>query len=395
MQLTRSQQQAIRSTAHNLQLIACAGSGKTEVVARRVAHLLTRTRRRLRPANIVAFTFTNKAAAELKDRILLRTEETLGGALVGAAEMYVGTIHGFCQELLKSEVPKYLKHEPLDAVRQKLYVDRNSRKTGLTECTAMNGRNLRRYVDTDRYTAALSALREDEVATRRLRECSVAKVGLPQYREQMDEDGYLDFSALLDLAVGELDDNHGLRRHLAERVKCVIVDEYQDVNPVQERLIRHLHDLGAGLCVVGDDDQTIYQWRGSAVENIVTFSERYPNVKQIRLQENFRSSPGVIDTARKFVETIDGRLEKAMSPAAANATRTAISWPCRLTIPRKKRATSSTRYDRCMELGLRIAAKRGGWHGPTWPCCYAACGTTARLSRTRCVRQPFRSSSVG
>lgn len=313
MELTRSQQQAIRSTAHNLQLIACAGSGKTEVVARRVAHLLTRRRRRLRPANIVAFTFTNKASAELKERILLRTEETLGRALVGAAEMYVGTIHGFCQELLKSEVPKYLKHEPLDAARQKLYVDRNSRKTGLTECTATNGRRLRRYVDTDRYTAALSALREDEVVIRSLRECSVAKVGLPQYRERMDEDGYLDFSALLDLAVRELDTNTGLRNRLAQRIKCVIVDEYQDVNPVQERLIRHLHDLGAGVCVVGDDDQTIYQWRGSAVENIVTFQGRYPNVRQIRLQENFRSSPGVINTAREFVETIGGRLDKAMS----------------------------------------------------------------------------------
>ncbi len=229
MKLTRSQQLAIRSTANNLQLIACAGSGKTEVVARRVAHLLTRRRRRLRPANIIAFTFTNKAAAELKDRILPRTEEVLGRALVGAAEMYVGTIHGFCQELLKSEVPKYLKHEPLDAVRQKLYVDRNSKKTGLTGCTAINGRRLRRYVDTDRYTAALSALREDEVVPRHLGGCSVARVGLAQYREQMDEDGYLDFSALLDLAVGELDANPELRRRLGERVKCVIVDEYQDV----------------------------------------------------------------------------------------------------------------------------------------------------------------------
>ena len=319
MELTRPQQLAISYAGRNLQLIACAGSGKTEVVARRVAHLLTRRQRRLGPENIVAFTFTNKAAAELKDRIVLRTEETRGGALVGAAEMYVGTIHGFCQELLKSEVPKYLKHEPLDAVRQKLYVDRNCKKTGLTACTAMNGRKLRRHVDTERYTAALSALREDEVGVRRLRGCTVAKVGMPRYREQMDEDGYLDFSALLELAVRELDTNAGLRRRLAERVKCVVVDEYQDVNPIQERLIRHLHDFGADLCVVGDDDQTIYQWRGSAVNNIVTFSERYPNVKQLRLQENFRSSPGVIDTARKFVETIDGRLPKAMSSGGSQS----------------------------------------------------------------------------
>ena len=313
MKLTRSQQQAISYSGRNLQLIACAGSGKTEVVARRVAHLLTRKRRPLSPENIVAFTFTNKAAAELKDRILLRTTEAENRPPVGAAEMFVGTIHGFCQELLKSEVPRYLKHEPLDAIRQNLYVDRNSKKTGLTDCSATNGRALRRFVDTDRYTTALSALREDEIDPQRLRGCSVAEVGLQRYRKQTDEDGYLDFSALLELAVLELNGNADLRRRLAERVKCVIVDEYQDVNPVQEQLIRHLHELGAGLCVVGDDDQTIYQWRGSAVDNILTFAERYPDVKQIRLQENFRSSLGVIETAGKFVETIPGRLPKSMS----------------------------------------------------------------------------------
>ena len=174
--------------------------------------MLTRRQHRLRPENIVAFTFTNKAAAELKERILARTEDALGEMPIGAAEMYVGTIHGFCQELLKSEVPKYLKHEPLDAVRQKLYVDRNSKKTGLTVCTAADGRALRRYVDTDRYTAALSALREDDIKPRRLRNCSVAKTGLPLYREQTDEDGYLDFSALLELAVQELDRNADLRK---------------------------------------------------------------------------------------------------------------------------------------------------------------------------------------
>ncbi|MXY54684.1 MAG: ATP-dependent helicase [Gammaproteobacteria bacterium] len=313
MKLTKPQQQAIRYSGRNLQLIACAGSGKTEVVARRVAHLLTRRRARLKPENIIAFTFTNKAAAELKERILARTKDALGEMPIGAAEMYVGTIHGFCQELLKSEVPKYLKHEPLDAIRQKLYVDRNSKKTGLTECKAANGRPLRRYVDTERYTAALSALREDDIQRRYLRDCSVAKVGLPLYCAQTDDDGYLDFSGLLDLAAQELDKNADLRKRLAKRIKYVIVDEYQDVNPVQERLIKHLHDLGAGLCVVGDDDQTIYQWRGSAVDNILTFEDRYPDVQQIRLQDNFRSSVGVIETASRFVGSIDDRLPKSMT----------------------------------------------------------------------------------
>ena len=119
-----------------MQLIACAGSGKTEVVAQRVAHLLTKPGKdRLKPCNIVAFTFTDKAAAELKERIVQRTRRTreaAGEDMTGMADMYVGTIHGFCQELLQNEVPKYQKYEVLDEVRQGLYVNRKSRLTGLT-----------------------------------------------------------------------------------------------------------------------------------------------------------------------------------------------------------------------------------------------------------------------
>ena len=314
MDLTEKQQQAIEYSGKNLQLIACAGSGKTEVVARRVAHLLARSHDRLEPRNIVAFTFTNKAAAELKERISLRTREAHGGQpLAGLADMYVGTIHGFCQELLKAEVPKYLKYEPLDAVRQKLYVDRNCKQTGLTECQATTGRQLRRYIDSDRYIAALSALREDNTNASMLESCSISRTGLPLYRNKLEDDGYLDFSAMLELAVNEISTSESLRQRLSERVKYVIVDEYQDVNPIQEHLINLLSNCGAGLCVVGDDDQTIYQWRGSAVNNIISFQDRYADVKQIRLEDNFRSSEGVISVASSFIGTVEDRLLKSMS----------------------------------------------------------------------------------
>ena len=147
MNLTPTQQQAVKYGGKNLQLIACAGSGKTEVVAQRVAHLLTRGRSRPEPRNIVAFTFTNKAAAELKERITSRTKEALRDKIpIGMADMYVGTIHGFCQEMLKVEVPKYLKYEPLDTIRQKLYIDRSCKQTGLTLCKTMKGRCLRRLM---------------------------------------------------------------------------------------------------------------------------------------------------------------------------------------------------------------------------------------------------------
>src|SRR5690606_1166555 len=106
--------------------------------------------------------------------------------------------------------------------------------------------------------------------------------------------------------------NQRLRRQIAEEVRYVVVDEYQDVNPLQERLVRLLHELGANICVVGDDDQTIYQWRGSEVANIITFARRYPDVEQVRLNENFRSSVAVVDAARGVVQLNDERLPKRM-----------------------------------------------------------------------------------
>ena len=143
MNFTDAQQQAIDHLAGNLQLIACAGSGKTEVVARRVVSLLTPAGSGgagCRPENIIAFTFTEKAASELKERIHERCRDAFGD-VIGLAEMYVGTIHGFCLELLQAEVPEFLKYEVLNEVQQRLFVDRNSSKSGLTLSTTMAGRD--------------------------------------------------------------------------------------------------------------------------------------------------------------------------------------------------------------------------------------------------------------
>ena len=320
MQLTVAQQQAVIHTGRNLQIIACAGSGKTEVLAQRIAHLLTRPEDPLLPGNIIAFTFTNKAAGELQERVVRRATEAVGHEIDGMAEMYVGTIHSFCQDLLQTEVPAFLKYEALDEIRQRLYITRYSRMTGFTTSTRLTGNPFRRYTwgstDLKLYIQALSALREDDIDQPALDGCTVVD-GLTAYRDQLNRDGYLDFSEMLLQAVNELSNNQTLRDRLSDRVKYLVVDEYQDVNPVQERLIRLIHDLGAGLCVVGDDDQTIYQWRGSSVSNIVTFQDRYPDVTPIRLQENFRSSTGIIETARDFVAKVDNRLDKAMQSAEA------------------------------------------------------------------------------
>lgn len=300
----------------NLQLIACAGSGKTEVVARRVVHLLS-PEQGLLPRNIIAFTFTEKAAAELKERIVKRCRAALGD-IPGLAEMFVGTIHAFCLELIKAEVPKYSKFEVLNDVQQGLFVDRHCKQSGLTTSTDINGAPLSRYKDTQHYITALSILREADLDDAALRGCSIVD-GLNSYCGLIEDRGYLDYSEILKAAVDAITNEAGLRKRLAERVRYVVVDEYQDVNPIQEAIVWSLHDLGAKICVVGDDDQTIYQWRGSDVQNILTFQPRYPGVTQIPLEENFRSSDGVVETARDFIKQNGGRLQKAMKPTAAQS----------------------------------------------------------------------------
>lgn len=316
MNFTKRQLEAIHHHSNNLQLIACAGSGKTEVVAQRVASILKAGKSKgLAPRNIVAFTFTDKAAAELKDRIILRCREQLGD-IIGMAEMYVGTIHAFCLDLLMTEAHDLWKFNVLNEVQQTLFIDRHSKASGLTSCCDLQKKPLRRYVDTRHYLTALNILREDEPDWKKLKGHTIL-TSRHDYKELLQEKRQFDYSEILDRAVEELTNNKVLRDHLAARIRHVIVDEYQDVNPIQEAIVWSLHELGAILCVVGDDDQTIYQWRGSDVQNILTFKDRYPTVDQIRLEDNFRSSQGIVETARAFIEQNTARLPKAMQPANA------------------------------------------------------------------------------
>lgn len=313
---TPNQQRAIDHRQGNLQLVACAGSGKTEVLANRVARLLDPAGTPVYlPRNIAAFTFTEKAAGELKERIGKRVAERYG-PIVGMAELYVGTIHGFCLDLLQNEVPELLKYGVLNEVQQVLFIDRHSHASGLTQTTLLNGEQLRRYVDTPRYVQCLSILREAELNHAALKGTSM-EAGLAAYRALLDDKRYFDYTAILEHAVVRLESDAGVRARISERLRQVIVDEYQDVNPIQERLVRALHDLGAQICVVGDDDQTIYQWRGSDVRQILSFVDRYPEVEQITLAENFRSSEAIVSVARNFIAQNEKRLPKAMETTGA------------------------------------------------------------------------------
>lgn len=316
MNYTQNQMRAISTIDKNLQIIACAGSGKTQVISQRIVKILESKKSvGIRPENIVAFTFTEKAAGELKDRIQRLSLEQLGTD-EGLAGMYVGTIHAYCLNLLQQPpVYHFLKYSVLTEVQQRLLIDRNSNKSGLTEVPLLDGRTLSRWVDSRLYQTLLSVLQEGGVKVRAVP--VVVRAAEKKYRALLDEKKHLDYSGMLSRAVAEVRSNPKLREKIRNSVRYLVVDEYQDVNPLQEALIREIADLGANLCVVGDDDQTIYQWRGSDVQNIITFVHRYPKVKTERLSQNFRSSKGIVLTARRFIEQNPDRLEKEMESTDA------------------------------------------------------------------------------
>ncbi|MGW0168698.1 ATP-dependent helicase [Streptomyces sp. NPDC003343] len=323
MNLTDAQRTAINTHDDNLLIVACAGSGKTEVISQRIAGLIGQ--QDVQPKNIVAFTFTEKAAGELKERVHTRIRD-LHGEVHGLAEMYIGTMHGYALDLLHSHVPEAFKYNVLNDVQTRLIIDKYSTRSGLTTTNAVvqgTPKPLRRWVNSKLYQQVMSILREDDVDLDGLRP-DVAD-GLDKYMQLLSDRSYFDYTAILQNAAVLLNDDNNegdesvlnLQRHVKETVRYVVVDEYQDTNPVQEQLIRGLTRYGANLCVVGDDDQTIYQWRGSAVENILTIEDRYPGVHRVTLNENFRSSSAIVDLARRAVEQIPSgeRLSKAMTAA--------------------------------------------------------------------------------
>jgi DNA helicase-2/ATP-dependent DNA helicase PcrA len=316
MEYTKAQLTAINEVDRNLQIIACAGSGKTQVVSARVIEILQRKKEEgIVPGNIVAFTYTDKAAGELKDRIHTLYHEQFGNEL-GLAEMFVGTTHAYCLNLLQSApLYKFLKYQVLTDVRQRLFVDRYSVKSGLTNVPLLAGGRLERWKDSSLYQELLTILGEGVVDQTLVSPAALEAVR--EYHLLRNGHYYLDYTTMIGEAVTEIQQNETLRKHLSRQLKYLVVDEYQDINPLQEKLVRLLYELGANICVVGDDDQTIYQWRGSDIRHIQRFATTYPNVQEVNLNENFRSSEGVIGASRAISEGLAERLNKRMETVNA------------------------------------------------------------------------------
>lgn len=303
MEYTKEQLLAINTINKNLQIIACAGSGKTQVISQRIVTIL-KTNPEVHPKNIIAFTYTEKAAAELKTRVLKLCKEQLGD-IEGLAEMYIGTIHSWCLKVIQDNIYSYQKFSVLDDIKQKLFIDKYYNEIGMADV------GMDKYEDTKHFIAIMSVLREAEIADGE--ELPLEWVNArSQYENKLIAHSYFDFTTIMTEAIKNLRGNPLFRAIIFEQLKYLVVDEYQDVNPVQEELINELSMSGCNLCVVGDDDQTIYQWRGGDVRYIQTFKKRYNNVTYIKLEDNFRSTPGIVDAALKCISNNANRLPKIM-----------------------------------------------------------------------------------
>jgi len=309
-QLTGAALDAVRHRGSHLQIIASAGSGKTEVVSQRVADLISEG---VPPDAIVAFTFTERAAGELKSRIADRVAGRLGQAALDRLNgLFVGTIHSYCFRLLQRYVPRYETYDVLDDNQLTAFLTREARRLDIRQLDADN-----------RLFASIAAfLKSVDVVENELLDPATMPTPfgsiLRAYDATLDRYRLLTYGQQIVRAVTELERPdlaaviHGSLRHL-------IVDEYQDVNPAQERLIELMAGPQTELCVVGDDQQAIYQWRGSDVSNILNFRDRYAPVATFEITTNRRSRPQLIAAANRFAETIPDRIDKSMDADRASA----------------------------------------------------------------------------
>ena len=301
IELSESQRQAIAHDTGCLRIVACPGSGKTETVSRRVAELV---RKGADPSKIVAFTFTRKAADSLKARIrrMLGERTDIGG-------MYVGTIDAFCLYMLKKIKPEYRAFEVLDGARRAAFLSRWYRKIELDKLDGGGGKwrvieEFGRSVDIA-VTENVDMSRVDQVFAR----CSAA------YAEKLREERFFDFVGVISTLVGTLQESPAELEKIGGEVKHVVFDEYQDVNKIQETLLELLSRNADSVCVVGDDDQNIFQWRGSNIGHILEFPKKYAkyDVSTEELGINYRATGALINLASRLIVHNGNRIDKDMA----------------------------------------------------------------------------------
>ena len=311
-ELTQDQYTAAIDPAREVLCLACAGSGKSRTLAYRIARLLAEGEE---PQGIVAFTFTEKAAESIKRRVTEALQTAgLDSTIMGA--MYIGTIHAYCQRILGDIDPTYRQYDVLDENRLKLYLISRYPQLGLQHFRSRARGNS--YFDTIKQASDAWKTVNDELLDLAAVSAEDSDLGdfLVRIRDGLRTDQYIDFSLMIRNVVEAVQNNVQGMEAAIGNLRHLMVDEYQDVNPCQEQLIRLLHRRSDTLFVVGDDDQAIYSWRGADVSNIIDFQQRYPNSSMHTLSQNFRSTQPIVEASDDFVTATLGPSRIAKSPRA-------------------------------------------------------------------------------
>ena len=291
--LTNDQYNAVVDTSKNILCLACAGSGKSRTLAYKIAYLVSQG---VEPESIVAFTFTEKAAESIKRRVAEALHK-LGYPENYIGAMYIGTIDSFCQKLLGNINASYRQYDILDENGLILFVMSRYRRLGLVGGPGY----FNRIKD---LTSAWQTVNNENISLSSIQSLDYSLFSqLVTLRDSLLHDGYMDFSYAIRRAteeLGKISNKHGTD---IEKFKYLFVDEYQDINPIQEAFIKTFSGFLDSLFVVGDDDQAIYGWRGANVQNILTFKDRYNDVSIHKLLVNFRSTKAIVETANRFVQS--------------------------------------------------------------------------------------------
>lgn len=317
MGFTDAQKRAIAIIDNNSQIIACAGSGKTTTMVAKILNLISQEG--LEPENIVAITYTEKAAASLKQKVYKEYESKYGN-IEGLSNMYIGTIHGYCLYLLEEFSETYKNFEILNDVQTRLFMKKKRKENGLFD-VLYYPKNNQPYHFANEFTSnenLQKAIKAYKTFLDIAREYGLENLNnlelvshVEKYEQSLFDNKYFDFTSII-MRTQELLETGKLNQYIQNTVKHMIVDEYQDVNDAQESIIRYFYAKGTKICVVGDDDQTIYHWRGSNLKYIKEFGSRYENVSKEDLDINFRSSEGITEVAKQVISNNSNRIAKDM-----------------------------------------------------------------------------------
>ena len=298
--LNKEQQQAVQHTEGPLLILAGAGSGKTKVLTVRIAHLLAQG---VNPYEILAITFTNKAAKEMKSRV-----EGLVGDV--ANRIWLSTFHSFCAKFLRFELDNFLGYNSNFTI----YDTSDSQAVIKAALKALNLDD--KYYPVGAMIGAISDAKNKLLFAsdfrKQARDFYQQKVAdvYEYYERELRKNNALDFDDLLLVAVKSLQSNEAVLDKYSKRFRYVMIDEYQDTNHAQYLLAKLLASHWKNIAVVGDADQSIYAWRGADIQNILDFEKDYPNCTSIKLEQNYRSTKIILDAANAVIENNEGRPKK-------------------------------------------------------------------------------------